>query len=1004
MSIGNIENILGGPFTVSNVSSIKSVLPVEVQASDAMRGTGLNPPANIVFDGKVHRFDADKKGDKACWYIFFSDNIPAGRFGNWKSGLECPWRADIGRSLTPVEESTNARRMAEARQIRDAEMARTHEVSLSVVQKIWSEATLASDEHPYLQRKGIKGHGARVTGDGRLIVPLRDIDGSLASLQYIDADGGKLYHPGAAVSGKFLIVGASDDPGTIYLAEGFATAATIYEVTGRPCVAAYSASNLVPVLGELRENYGTLQDIVIVADNDASGVGQKYAEQASAKHGARVVVPPEPGDANDYRQAGGDLGTLLVPKIDEWIEQADDFSEQPAPVAWLVKHWLQEQALIMVHGPSGGGKAQPLDELILTPTGWKTMGEITVGSYVIGSAGLPVKVTAIYPQGMKPEWRVSFSNGAVVRCCDEHLWTVRKSNDGRPQILTTAEIAKKPHKTWWKVPKCAPISYESNLNPLPLDPYLLGALIGDGGITAYVGFSSKDDEIIDCIRRVLPEGHEISKKIGGNVDYQITSLRGQPNHVWTALRLLGLAGKTSQHKFIPDEYMKASPYDRLAMLQGLMDTDGYVSAGNGTTVDFSNSSLRLVEQVSELVSSLGGLPNSIRTKKTSGIDCHTVTFRMGNGVNPFRLTRKADRCRTNGHNLEIRVLSAEPTGRMVPMQCISVASNDSLYVTNGYILTHNTFVVLDWCLRMAAGVPEWFGSRVKDGSVLYLAGEGHHGLKGRVAAWKIRHGTGRRLTMWLSKSGCDLNTAEGYHKVIESIRRLPSVPNLIVVDTLHRFLMGDENSAQDAKGMLDACAGLMGEFGCSVLLVHHTGVNEEAQHRARGSSAWRGALDIEISIVPAKDGAPMQIVQRKSKDAEMVQPVYAELASVEIPGWIDEDGEQVTSAVLEQSEAPTAVITIDAKLAAHRKTFEKAWWASGAELRDGQPYVSRSSLREKLAEGGKKSDRTIENEMTQSYSDKLIGTLMNSNSIAKFEHGWVAIDDSWASVLIISMP
>ena len=657
----DISDILGG-------GRSWHVDPPEVQIKDAMSQSGLTPPLHIQFDGHIHRFSTGNKRDKTGWYIAFGDGVPAGTFGDWRSGFESTWRADIGRSLTPVEESTNARRMAEARQIRDAEMARTHEVSLSVVQKIWSEATLASDEHPYLQRKGIKGHGARVTGDGRLIVPLRDIDGSLASLQYIDADGGKLYHPGAAVSGKFLIVGASDDPGTIYLAEGFATAATIYEVTDRPCVAAYSASNLVPVLGELRGHYGNLQDIVIVADNDASGVGQKYAEQASAKHGARVVVPPEPGDANDYRQAGGDLGTLLVPKIDEWIEQADDFSEQPAPVAWLVKHWLQEQALIMVHGPSGGGK---------------------------------------------------------------------------------------------------------------------------------------------------------------------------------------------------------------------------------------------------------------------------------------------------------------------------------------------TFVVLDWCLRMAAGVPEWFGSRVKDGSVLYLAGEGHHGLKGRVAAWKIRYGTGRRLTMWLSKSGCDLNTAEGYHKVIESIRRLLSVPNLIVVDTLHRFLMGDENSAQDAKGMLDACAGLMSEFGCSVLLVHHTGVNEEAQHRARGSSAWRGALDIEISIVPAKDGAPMQIVQRKSKDAEMAQPIFAELESVEIPGWIDEDGEQVTSAVMVPADAPTKVVG-ETKLSKNQKLFEKAWWESGAELLNGMPYVTRSAMREKLSEGGKRSERTIENEMTQSYADKLIGMLTNGGFIVKVEHGWVVSDNGWASVLLIS--
>jgi putative DNA primase/helicase len=97
----------------------------------------------------------------------------------------------------------------------------------------------------------------------------------------------------------------------------------------------------------------------------------------------------------------------------------------------------------------------------------------------------------------------------------------------------------------------------------------------------------------------------------------------------------------------------------------------------------------------------------------------------------------------------------------------------------------------------------------------------------------------------------------------------PNPPEIIVVDTLHRFLDGDENSAADAKSMLDACAALINEFGASVILVHHTGVNAEAQHRARGSSAWRGALDVEISVVP---GETIEIIQRKSKDAEEAAP------------------------------------------------------------------------------------------------------------------------------------
>jgi putative DNA primase/helicase len=189
---------------------------------------------------------------------------------------------------------------------------RQREVAASTVQTIWIGAQGASEDHPYLKRKGIRTHGARVTPDGRLVVPLYDVDGTLSTLQYIDHKGGKLYHPGGQTGGKFWMLGTMDEPGTLYVAEGFATAATIHQTVNRPVVVSYSASNLVPVTGTLREMYGEAQDIVIVADNDKSGVGQRYAEQASAKYGVRMVMPPIEGDANDYAQAGNNLSALLI--------------------------------------------------------------------------------------------------------------------------------------------------------------------------------------------------------------------------------------------------------------------------------------------------------------------------------------------------------------------------------------------------------------------------------------------------------------------------------------------------------------------------------------------------------------------------------------------------------------------------------------------------------------------------------------------------------------------
>lgn len=667
--MADLSKVLGGPWAPPPE---KRIAPPEDQLRDAIAAAGLEPPDEILMDGKIHRFKSgtkgsgNKGGDKPGWYLIFGDGIPAGRFGCWRMGFESPWRADVGRKLTATEEMQHAKRIAEAKAVRDAELDRQHEVASATVETIWSSAQAASPEHPYLSRKGIKVHGARITGDGRLVVPLFGEDGKLSSLQYIAHDGGKLYHPGGQTGGKFWMIGTMDEPGTLFVAEGFATAATIYEATGRPCVVAYSASNLVPVTGTLREMHGAAQDIVIVADHDASGVGQRYAEQASAKFGARMVMPPIQGDANDYAQAGHDLASLLLPPSNDWLIPADDFSAQPSPISWLVKRWVQDQALVMVHGPSGGGK---------------------------------------------------------------------------------------------------------------------------------------------------------------------------------------------------------------------------------------------------------------------------------------------------------------------------------------------TFVVLDWCLRMASGMEDWCGNKVRHGNVVYLAGEGHHGLRGRIAAWKHHHQAGK-LSMWLSKDGCDLNTPTGYLKVVEQIRLLPETPKVIVVDTLHRFLAGDENSAQDAKTMLDACNSLMNEFNCSVILVHHTGVSEEAQHRARGSSAWRGALDIEISIIPGKENVPMQIVQRKSKDAEMAPTVHVELHQVTIPGWKDEDDQPVTSAVIVEAQAPTAPKK-DSKIDSHRKTFENAWWASGAEERNDLPYLSRSAMVDYLVQKMDVSETSAKQYIKPSVPGKPIADLLIAEIIEAFEHGWIVIDPIQSSSMLI---
>jgi putative DNA primase/helicase len=362
--MADISKILGGPWSppVGPVA-----LPPEVQFVDAIRKAGLEVPDKIILDGKLHRFRSGanaKKFDKSGWYVGHADGIPCLNFGCWRMDITITVRADMGdRKWTAAEEMAHISRIAAAKKQRDIELERDRGIAANDVETIWAGGAQASPDHPYLKRKGVEPHGARVTGDGRLMLPLFSPEGELASLQYIDdkdSQGEKRYHSGGQTGGMFWMLGTLDVPGVLYIAEGFATAATIHQTTNRPCVVSYSAGSLVPVTGSLREQMPN-QELVIVADNDKSGIGQRYAEQASAKYGARMILIPTPGDANDYVQAGNDLLMLLVPPKSDIITKLKAVFGNELGIEYEAPDELIEGLLVMgsltvTYGDSNSGK------------------------------------------------------------------------------------------------------------------------------------------------------------------------------------------------------------------------------------------------------------------------------------------------------------------------------------------------------------------------------------------------------------------------------------------------------------------------------------------------------------------------------------------------------------------------------------------------------------------------------------------------------------------------
>ena len=260
------------------------MMPAVEQFRDAIRAAGLNPPDTIEADGRLHRFPSNgKRGDDAGWCVLHDDGIPAGAFGDWRTGINETWRADIGRTLTPAEEAAHRAKLEAIRREREAEEARRYQEAREKAAAIWKAARPATDDHAYLVRKGIKAHGARLH-NGALVIPMRD-GGELHSLHFIGPDGDKKFLTGGRVKGCYFGIGKPD--GVLCIAEGYATGASIHEATGYVVAVAFSCGNLEAVAKALRAKFPTSR-IVICADNDTSTPGNPGLTKATAV--ARAVA------------------------------------------------------------------------------------------------------------------------------------------------------------------------------------------------------------------------------------------------------------------------------------------------------------------------------------------------------------------------------------------------------------------------------------------------------------------------------------------------------------------------------------------------------------------------------------------------------------------------------------------------------------------------------------------------------------------------------------------
>lgn len=312
-------------------------MEVVPQFQDAIRSAGLTPPEMLEADGRLHRFASNgKRGDDSGWYVLHGDGIPAGSFGDWRTGLNQLWRADIGRRLTPGEESEHQARVEAMRQQREAEVQARRHAAAAEAMRIWRESRPA-EHHDYLNRKGIAAHGARLY-QGCLVLALHDNAGTIHSLQFISPEGDKRFLTGGRVQGCYFSIGKPE--GVLCIAEGFATGASIHQATGHAVAVAFNAENLTMVAKALRAQYHDLK-LVLCADDDARTEGNPGLTKASGA--ARTVG-----------------GWLAVPEFGERRpEGATDFNDLHLAQGLEAVKAAIENAQAPQENASDGGEVDP---------------------------------------------------------------------------------------------------------------------------------------------------------------------------------------------------------------------------------------------------------------------------------------------------------------------------------------------------------------------------------------------------------------------------------------------------------------------------------------------------------------------------------------------------------------------------------------------------------------------------------------------------------------------
>lgn len=364
----------------------------------------------------------------------------------------------------------------------------------------------------------------------------------------------------------------------------------------------------------------------------------------------------------------------------------------------------------------------PDSEPVLTIDGWKNNGDLKIGDLVATKKGTYTPILEIFPQGIKDVYEIEFSDGRKVRCGYNHKWLVRDKtirrhnrhertiNRDEWKVIYTHELLDGKHEyteskytgNRYVIPNIKPVVFDEK--ELPINPYLLGCLIGDGYTHKQLKISSKDQELIDRISNILGTDYQLRFDKDSNCNYTIgyygkhlkemKERYGLKSHInkfnplKQELRLLGLIGKHSYSKFIPELYKNSSIEQRIELLRGLFDTDGSINEFGD--IEYKTVSEELANDIAYILRSLGCVAKVSKFSSKQGYRNYFRVYVKSTDINLFYIQRKLERFNKNKKPYDVSIVGIKKLDYKESSTCIMVEDSEHIYLTKDFVPTHNS--------------------------------------------------------------------------------------------------------------------------------------------------------------------------------------------------------------------------------------------------------------------------------------------------------------------------